>query len=347
VSDRSAGGPIAATAPRFRWLSGNEWIVAAFALIAFLLARRFGFAIDYGLALQFRHDVHFLELLVIAACAGAAISGSRAPRTLGDRPFGPLWRERFRREHLTVQRAWDVFRVLVLLKLLLVIYCNIKQAIPRIQPRLFDDELLRIDTALHFGVNPMLWAVHALGASSVVRTIDVLYVAWFTLKAPMIVAFLFARDRWLSARFFGACFTLWVAGALLAALIPSLGPVYTHPEWFDSLDKPMATHLQSELWTHDRAIRASPEEFRPYLFQGIAAFPSLHVGVAALFAFFLRRLNRRASIAMWSYTAIIEVGSVLLGWHYAIDGYFGILMAAILYVLFTRVRNPTSARAAS
>ena len=54
---------------------------------------------------------------------------------------------------------------------------------------------------------------------------------------------------------------------------------------------------------------------------GISAMPSLHVGGATLCALLGCRTNKRLGIALSAYAVILMIGSVHLGWHYAIDGY--------------------------
>ena len=60
---------------------------------------------------------------------------------------------------------------------------------------------------------------------------------------------------------------------------------------------------------------------------GISAMPSVHNGLAALFAFAAFRINRKAGWAMAAYAALIWIGSIHLGWHYAIDGIVSIALA--------------------
>jgi hypothetical protein len=45
-------------------------------------------------------------------------------------------------------------------------------------------------------------------------------------------------------------------------------------------------------------------------------------------------VNRYLGIHMSMYTVVILIGSVFLGWHYAIDGYFTILLAFVFYRFF-------------
>ena len=54
---------------------------------------------------------------------------------------------------------------------------------------------------------------------------------------------------------------------------------------------------------------------------GISAMPSLHVAIAMSVVLLARKIDRRLAIASTIFTVLIMIGSVHLGWHYAIDGY--------------------------
>jgi membrane-associated phospholipid phosphatase len=62
-------------------------------------------------------------------------------------------------------------------------------------------------------------------------------------------------------------------------------------------------------------------------FGGISAMPSMHVGGIVLVAIVAWRRWRPLGAACWGYAGVIQIGSVVLGWHYAIDGYAGALLA--------------------
>ena len=67
---------------------------------------------------------------------------------------------------------------------------------------------------------------------------------------------------------------------------------------------------------------------------GISAMPSLHNAIAVLYALIAFRIGKAIGIFMSLYAAIIFVGSVHLGWHYAVDG---IIAAIAMYAIWKAV----------
>jgi membrane-associated phospholipid phosphatase len=65
--------------------------------------------------------------------------------------------------------------------------------------------------------------------------------------------------------------------------------------------------------------------------------PSLHVAAVVMFAWFLWRLSPLAGLIGVAYAAAIGIGSVFLQWHYAIDGYAGVFLAAATVWLAVRL----------
>ena len=62
---------------------------------------------------------------------------------------------------------------------------------------------------------------------------------------------------------------------------------------------------------------------------GISAMPSLHNAMCVLLFLAARHIDRGLSIAAAIFALLIFIGSVHLGWHYAIDAYislFGVLV---------------------
>jgi membrane-associated phospholipid phosphatase len=138
-------------------------------------------------------------------------------------------------------------------------------------------------------------------------------------------------------RFFVAYAFTWILlGNVLALLLMSAGPAYygfvvdgTNP--FGPLlenvraGAPGMAAAQLQLW-QDVIVNQGAE--RASL--GISAAPSIHVAVPALFAMVAWPLNRRVAWLMWGYTVLILLSTVQLAWHYALDGYLGIIGAFVV-----------------
>jgi hypothetical protein len=75
-----------------------------------------------------------------------------------------------------------------------------------------------------------------------------------------------------------------------------------------------------------------------HLIAGIAAMPSVHVALPVLYALAGWKLDRRLGILFGAYALLIFLGSVHLGWHYAVDGYVTFLIVPIVWWLCGKVR---------
>ena len=71
----------------------------------------------------------------------------------------------------------------------------------------------------------------------------------------------------------------------------------------------------------------------PGLGTGISAFPSLHVGTATVMCLFAWQFGLFWKTAGMLFVTMILVGSVHLGWHYAIDGYASIFAVMLIWHL--------------
>lgn len=210
-------------------------------------------------------------------------------------------------------------------------YAWLKVSVPLLNHRLWDFEAWRLDRALHFGIAPNVFVVEVLGGGPWFRWIDQWYALW--------ILSIFAAWSWGTAlpdlaqrrNFMFACALLSIAGVWLYLALPMLGPCYAFPDVFagvrDQLkhaiptQQVLAANYARILEGRDGSLR----QFNPYL--GIAAFPSLHVGAHWLFALWSRRHAPRM-FYFWSLaTALTFVGSLATGWHYALDGYAGMLLA--------------------
>jgi hypothetical protein len=167
-------------------------------------------------------------------------------------------------------------------------------------------------------------------------------VLWFPVIFGFLVWIAWCRDRALRRRVLTSTLLVWVlCGTVAAFMFASAGPCYyqavttdanPYAALIDVLDKYHARAMlfarvnQVGLWNALQSDTWVP-------FGGVSAMPSVHVAMAALMALAARSRNRTAGMLLTLYAIIIFIGSILLAWHYAIDGYAGALIAYAIWRL--------------
>jgi hypothetical protein len=61
------------------------------------------------------------------------------------------------------------------------------------------------------------------------------------------------------------------------------------------------------------------------------------VGIAFLGANYIHARSRRFGYFLFAYTGLIFLGSIVLGWHYAIDGYVSLLAVPMIWMLAGKI----------
>ena len=111
----------------------------------------------------------------------------------------------------------------------------------------------------------------------------------------------------------------WMIGMFVAYLFSSAGPLFTGD--YDPAIAPESVRKPAEiLWVNYQARGA-------LIGGGISAFPSMHVGIAAWLAIVLR--DRGFKWLGIVYLMGVFACSVILGWHYVLDGVAGIAVALL------------------
>ena len=90
-----------------------------------------------------------------------------------------------------------------------------------------------------------------------------------------------------------------------------------------------AVHNQHMIW--DARLKS---HWLP--FGGISAMPSIHLAMGTLFAMVAFDYRKWLGMMFVGYLVILQIGSVILGWHYAIDGYVGIVLAYLIWISVKR-----------
>jgi hypothetical protein len=225
------------------------------------------------------------------------------------------------------------------------VHLGFKVNIPNFAPYSWDHFFAEIDRAMFLGQDPWVLSHAVFSGVSATLIIDTLYRIWFLVLQFCIfsIVALQCRSR-LRLTFLLAYSLNWIiGGAFLAIMMPAAGPVYMERIYGDPTFQPLMdllhdqarfatlTALDLQEWLWDGLTNP---DVPPY---GISAFPSLHVEMAATCACLGFSVNRVLGWTLAVFTGVILVGSVHLGWHYIIDGLFGILLAVLLWHISARV----------
>lgn len=230
-----------------------------------------------------------------------------------------------------------------------------------------DEAFAQADRLLFLGVDPWRITHGVFSSPAATWAIDRAYHGWFVPMALGVVlcAWLPRSSFRLRARYLLSYVAVWtVLGSVLAYLLPAAGP------WHLAVTQGAAsdfTPLMAQLMADQAAVqlRLEPESLNALANQamllrvheqhglamggGISAMPSIHNALAVLFALAAGQMNRRFGAVMWGYAALIWIGSIHLGWHYAVDGLVaGLLTCAIWRLcdrLATRLERPLLRRA--
>ena len=245
---------------------------------------------------------------------------------------GGVWRQRF----VTPRRLLGFAIMLVAVPVFSSTWGGLKLLIPKVQPFCWDARFYALDKALHLGHDPWRLLQPVLGSVQGTLAVNAAYNAWFLLMLAVIAWQAGSAKRDVRFRFFMTFFLLWAfPGTVLATYFSSAGPCY-----YDAVVAGPSPYLEQMAFLHevDRAHGLMAVTMQRVLWEvyttdgvqvasGISAMPSMHVSIATLLCLVGFARSRWIGCALGLFALAIQVGSVHLGWHYAIDGYAGALLA--------------------
>lgn len=318
-------------------------VVALFVLSAFIVERvlerpdflRLGFVsptLMLGVAT-------YVPLLVIFHATRSVVVEGRSV-------LDPLTWKTFRTRYFSLEALIPTLLLLGLIAPLSSTFVAYKALIPEINPFAWDTAFMDLDAWVHGGRHPWTILLPAFGSPGMIDFLDAVYITWFpALVLTMVWQAWSGRDP-LRAQFFLTYVLSWILlGLLMAVVFSSAGPCYYRavvgaPSTYDALMahlggvdgmKPLlALEIQDHLW----GAYVGENDSR---YQGISAMPSMHLAMAMLMVLVYFRASRVAGIAATVFACLILLGSVMLGWHYAVDGYVGAAMVVPVWWASGRV----------
>jgi PAP2 superfamily len=242
--------------------------------------------------------------------------------------------------------AWllETVRLLIGGSLMLHVYCWIKVTIPVLHPRLFDAELWELDRRIFFGISPNIFFLNLFSSHAALRAVDMTYGPVFL--TGLLVAFGYftsSPSNRLRIAFVTGHAVMWIAGAWLYVLVPSLGPAYRFPQvWLEYANTLTNTQgMQAQLWVNYTKVlrlrqRLPLTNGGLNIFLGIAAFPSMHVAFQTFIFLWFRRVWKWGELLFAIFVLMIFLGAMITGWHYLIDLIAGMLLAWLVWAWTSR-----------
>jgi hypothetical protein len=244
--------------------------------------------------------------------------------------------------------------MVIIMIIFMYVFVNVKADIPILNPFAWDKYFSDLDKTLHFGRQPWEWLQPLLGYAPITFLININYNFWFLTMWMVWVFFAFADGpSELRTRFFLSFFGVWIlVGGVLAIVFSSAGPCF-----YSKLG--LAPDPYTELMTYLRGVNevmpvwAIPVQdllwqghIDESVIDGISAMPSMHNGSALLFALAGYQVSRLMGRILFIHAALIFIGSVHLGWHYAVDSYLAWALTLAIWFAMTPVSRWWHSKAA-
>ncbi|HKP23035.1 MAG TPA: phosphatase PAP2 family protein [Dongiaceae bacterium] len=258
--------------------------------------------------------------------------------------------QRIRHDFLRRDRLMLALPVLALWPITASGFTYLKSVIPLVHPFYLDPMLAEWDRTIHFGLDPWRYLQPLLGYAPVTYLIGFGYTLWFLiLQAVLVLQAGASGNRKRRLQFLLSMGLAWaVIGSLIATMMSSVGPCYFGLAYPGGID-PFADQV-----TYLRGVAASVAEtirlpftttvlqdmlWQSYstndfgMVRGISAAPSMHIASTWIIARLAWDMGKAARIAGCAFLGFIFIGSIHLGWHYAIDGYMAVALAWTLWRL--------------
>jgi membrane-associated phospholipid phosphatase len=294
-------------------LDPHERIATVFAFGTFALFVAFGFRSSW--------------FWVAKAYAGYLVFVSKAVLSL----WLPFWLYRRWRRRTTLREglgevATYARNALVLL-VVTVCYTHLKARKLDLNPHLFDTWLHAADNGLFaLGGDFVAWVNRHNQDRTWTLVMERIYMqSGLALGVPLGIAFGW-RGREVVRRTFAALVLCYSFGAMLYVAFPALGPGFFRREAYSGLAWTQTYLAQNNMLRGFKALGQS-HDFPVIPFSGIAAFPSLHVGIAFLGLLVAWTYVRPVAAFIAPIVVAIGISAVWFGWHYVVDFPAGILLA--------------------
>lgn len=206
----------------------------------------------------------------------------------------------------------------------------------------WDGVFAKLDKALHFGMYPHEFIIPAVNALGLGRVVDFLYAFWLVVMLVVTCYNIFADDvLHRRLRYLWTHLLSWIVlGTVGATAFSSVGPLFHHDFFPDEPD--IYASLRANLEHLDATGFIFAAETRELLLgwarndrvfdpNALSAMPSMHLAIGWLMVLYAREGSKRLYAAAAAFFAVVFVGSVYLGFHYAVDAYVSVAFVTFVW----------------
>lgn len=275
---------------------------------AIIVAVEYAAALVIGWRVGFHYTIPFASYFIAAAVVivlafALFIAGKLVRARKGDVPL-----------HLARFLPFAVGVLLVALEM--AVLCWTKIMLPIATGFWADPMLASADRTL-FGTDPwhlLQWLNGPL--------IDRTYITWAPIKFLVLTVLVALPESAIKTRALLSYFFVMFAGAIGQYALPSAGPVFHQAIPL----QPWVAEAKAYLWQD--YLRGGGN-----IGTGISAMPSVHVAIALWVALVIKSYVPKFAPLGFAWFTIVAVGSVALGWHYAVDSLAAIGIAVAAWLL--------------
>jgi membrane-associated phospholipid phosphatase len=268
---------------------------------------------------------------VPVALLGIAIVLYRNWRRKEKAPFTGL----IRQSYLDPVNLVHFLRIIALLYLSTMSISNLKPLIWFYNPRLYDDFFRKLDYYLFFKHDIFKWLAQ-FRQPWLQSLMDFGYMSLFYMSF-VTMSILFIQKRYQPLRALVLAMLLAKAvGNAIHFLIPTVGDCYWpgRLHLYDEIQTRFLTRqIQLNMYAILNDLKQHPQDFIPFPYIGIAAFPSLHAAQIVLYCHIAWRYAKWLLVAYIPLSILLMVSTMYFGWHYLSDLIAGTLLGLVMIPL--------------
>jgi membrane-associated phospholipid phosphatase len=253
---------------------------------------------------------------------------------LKDLPWRPFWR------HLSTrfygEQLFQDARFMNALLIMFVEFALLKNLIPVINSRVYDEWFFSVDKRLCGGATCSEFLHGMLGTSApVLSFISENYFWYYPYMSLVALIFIVGAPRALAQQYMCTFVLLFMFGTVSIYAAPTWGPIYYKPQLFEFMRDSEIYRLQESLWAMKMVLESHPGS-REAIFM-ISGFPSLHVAVVMTGTLYLRRLHWALAALSAIFLLLTLNSTMYLGWHYLGDDIGAILLVYLAHAVSKQI----------